>query len=258
MKGVEEEWEKIHKEWAEVEEAKAPVQAVGDRERFNLLQEEGQVVAQQRRLDATTCETKKERHAFAVAVVEQVVVVIEVRLRAMDRQERELQLRDDALSAAEAVAADFEGSELDAHERALKEGARTLPELPSSDPDPMLLEREAASLPMIFTSVEAVRASGARIVTLDLRNKLDLGWYFLCLDQLAEGLGDIPAAVTAVTQRSSKDLARKVVERILLSFSVRLPEFDPFLPLDDFPAGTYIEARRHAVADTAREIVAGF
>uniref|UniRef100_J3N232 Transposase (putative) gypsy type domain-containing protein n=1 Tax=Oryza brachyantha TaxID=4533 RepID=J3N232_ORYBR len=339
MKGIEEEWEELRKEWAKVEEAKAWVQVVADRKRCDrppptpflgrgrttggshprgtgsggagdrgpsrgrgpagarasavrrcaecrrghrcrLLELAARVGAGLGRgaggdapARAAACRTEERLANRKKAVAEREQRQLEAARELYPKEDRRRQELE--VQAWEVGDLRRQSHELDAHERALQEAACSLPQRPGGDPDPILLEREAAiealtpiplwlrlesCLPMITASVEhaveAARALGARIVMLDVRDKRDLGWYSLCLDQLAEGLRAIPAAVTIVTQRSSKDLAHKVAERILLSFSLHLSDFVPFLHLDDFPAGTDVEVHHHAVV--TREIVAGF
>uniref|UniRef100_A0A0D9XIR0 Uncharacterized protein n=1 Tax=Leersia perrieri TaxID=77586 RepID=A0A0D9XIR0_9ORYZ len=60
-----------------------------------------------------------------------------------------------------------------------------------------------------------------------------------------------------ITKESSTNLATNVASLILVSYGARDPGFDPYVPTEDFPAGTDEQARAQ-VQDAVQAIVAGF
>lgn len=74
---------------------------------------------------------------------------------------------------------------------------------------------------------------------------------------MSADLERVPEAVDEVIKESSASLASKVANLILASYKARDPGFDPYVPIDDFLAGTEEQARAQ-VRDTAEAIVADF
>ena len=56
---------------------------------------------------------------------------------------------------------------------------------------------------------------------------------------------------------SSYDLSRQVATLIMASYQARDPDFDPYIPTEDFPMGIEEGARRR-VADAVDSIMIGF
>uniref|UniRef100_A0A0D9WGI8 Uncharacterized protein n=1 Tax=Leersia perrieri TaxID=77586 RepID=A0A0D9WGI8_9ORYZ len=77
------------------------------------------------------------------------------------------------------------------------------------------------------------------------------------VDALAEGIKGTPEEVDEVAKDSSYDLARQVATVILASYQARDPNFNPYVPTEDFPAGTEESARRR-VTDAVDSIMVGF
>uniref|UniRef100_A0A0D9XYZ2 Uncharacterized protein n=1 Tax=Leersia perrieri TaxID=77586 RepID=A0A0D9XYZ2_9ORYZ len=71
------------------------------------------------------------------------------------------------------------------------------------------------------------------------------------VDVLAEGIKGVPEEVDEVAKDSS------FATVILVSYQARNPDFDPYIPTEDFPEGTEEGARRR-VADVVESIMVGF
>uniref|UniRef100_A0A0D9WY18 Uncharacterized protein n=1 Tax=Leersia perrieri TaxID=77586 RepID=A0A0D9WY18_9ORYZ len=77
------------------------------------------------------------------------------------------------------------------------------------------------------------------------------------LDELVAGLREVPAAVDEMAKSPSFNLARKVASLILASYQSRDPNFGPYIPTEDFPAGTE-EVTWGRVEDAVEAVMVGF
>uniref|UniRef100_A0A0D9WWS2 Uncharacterized protein n=1 Tax=Leersia perrieri TaxID=77586 RepID=A0A0D9WWS2_9ORYZ len=100
---------------------------------------------------------------------------------------------------------------------------------------------------------EAAREVGV-VRCFDSLASASLGGLASQVDVLAEGIRGVPEEVDEVAKDSSYDLACQVATVILASYQAHDPNFDPYVPTEDFPAGTEESARRR-VADAVDSMV---
>uniref|UniRef100_A0A0D9Y0Y4 Uncharacterized protein n=1 Tax=Leersia perrieri TaxID=77586 RepID=A0A0D9Y0Y4_9ORYZ len=103
---------------------------------------------------------------------------------------------------------------------------------------------------------EAARDVGV-VRRFDSLASASLGGLASQVDALAKGIRGVPEEVDEVAKDSSYDLAHQVATVILPSYQARDPNFDPYIPTEDFPAGTEESARRRVV-DAVDSIMVGF
>ena len=105
--------------------------------------------------------------------------------------------------------------------------------------------------------LEAAVAIGIRI-PLNQGRQNQLTSCATAMKLLAAAIMKVPAEVEDLNQRSSRSLAEAMAERILVSYQVRDPAFDPYIPLDAFPEGSDAEAAKQKVADAVLGIIDAF